>query len=67
KIESRYQLAAERGALRARLDPLAMARDTWAFTSGLLHLFHGSPRGSELEDQIPDMIAQHMALRRNPE
>ncbi|MCL2524680.1 MAG: TetR family transcriptional regulator [Betaproteobacteria bacterium] len=66
KIESRYQLAAARGTLRRGLDPLAVARDTWAFTSGLLHLLLGGREGADLERRIPGMIALHMALRRAP-
>jgi TetR/AcrR family acrAB operon transcriptional repressor len=64
KIESRYRRAAERGTLRGGLDPLHMARDTWAFTSGLLHLMLGCQKGSDLDQRIPEMISLHMALRR---
>ncbi|WP_299068603.1 TetR family transcriptional regulator, partial [Accumulibacter sp.] len=38
KIERIYQRAADQGMLRAGLDPVDSARDTWAFTSGMLHL-----------------------------
>ena len=65
KIERIYRLAAEKGYLRAGLDPLVMARDTWAFTSGLLHLMLGCRKGTGLEREIPDMIGAHMAIRRN--
>lgn len=64
KIERMYRLAAEKGYLRAGVSPDAAARDTWAFTSGLLHLTLGCRKGSGLEKDIPDMIAAHMALRR---
>ena len=64
KIERMYRLAAEKGYLRAGVSPDAAARDTWAFTSGLLHLTLGCRKGSGLEKEIPDMIAAHMALRR---
>ena len=64
KIERIYRLAAEKAYLRAGLDPLVMARDTWAFTSGLLHLLLGCQKGSDLPQQVPQMIATHMALRR---
>lgn len=64
KIERMYRLAEERGYLRPGLDPVAAARDTWAFTSGLLHLLLGCNQGNGLERQIPEMIARHIALRR---
>src|SRR5574343_1412945 len=64
KIERVYQQAAERGALRKGLDPHATAKDTWAFTSGLLHLLLGCQKGSELPSQVPAMSSDHMALRR---
>ncbi|HEX6733620.1 MAG TPA: TetR family transcriptional regulator [Azonexus sp.] len=64
KIVRRYQDAAERGTLRPGLDPLHTARDTWAFTSGLLHLLLGCQKGSDLDRRIPEMISVHMALRR---
>src|SRR6185369_14233027 len=35
KIETVYRQAADKGTLRAGIDPQAAARDTWAFTSGL--------------------------------
>ncbi|HMT80077.1 MAG TPA: TetR family transcriptional regulator [Azonexus sp.] len=64
KIERVYRKAADKGMLRQGLDPLATARDTWAFTSGLLHLMLGCQKGSDLDKQIPTMITTHMALRR---
>lgn len=64
KIERIYRQAAEKGTLRRGIDPLAAARDTWAFTSGVLHLLLGCQQGSELHRQVPAMIAGHMALRR---
>jgi TetR/AcrR family transcriptional regulator, acrAB operon repressor len=64
KIERMYRLAAEKGYLRAGIVPEAAARDTWAFTSGLLHLMLGCRKGSGLEQEIPGMIAAHMAMRR---
>ncbi len=65
KIERMYCLAAEKAYLRPGITPQAAARDTWAFTSGLLHLMLGCRKGSGLEREIPDMIAAHMAMRRN--
>lgn len=64
KIEGVYQRAAEQGMLRAGLDPQAMARDTWAFTSGLLHLLLDCQKGSDLDRHVSQMIVTHMALRR---
>lgn len=64
KIERMYRLAAERGLLRTGIEPADAARDTWAFTSGLLHLLFGCQRGQGLEAQVRSMIAAHMALRR---
>ncbi len=64
KIERMYRLAAEKGDLRAGIGPEDAARDTWAFTSGLLHLSLGCRRGTGLEKDIPVMIRNHMALRR---
>lgn len=64
KIEQVYGRAAARGTLRAGIDPLAAARDTWAFTSGVLHLMLGCRRGLGLEGQVAAMVRAHMALRR---
>jgi TetR/AcrR family acrAB operon transcriptional repressor len=64
RIQRVYRLAADKGALRAGLDPVATARDTWAFTSGLLHLLLGRKLDSDMLRQIPQMISAHMALRR---
>lgn len=64
KIERMYQQAAERGTLRDGIAPQQAARDTWAFTSGLLHLLLGCQINTDLTNQVPQMIAQHIALRR---
>lgn len=64
KIERIYRRAADKGMLREGLDPAATARDTWAFTSGLLHLLLGCQIDTGLDQRIPQMIATHMALRR---
>ncbi len=64
KMEGVYRLAAEKGMLRAAVSPEAAARDTWAFTSGILHLMFGIRRSSGLERLIPEMIRAHMAMRR---
>ena len=66
KMESFYQRAAEKGVLLPGLDPLAAARDTWAFTSGLLHQrLLGMLAQVGAEERIPEMVATHMALRRS--
>ena len=64
KIQCMYQLAADKGYLRAGLDPETVALDTGAFTSGLLHLMLGCRKGTGLEQSFPAMIAAHMAMRR---
>lgn len=64
KIERIYGLAADKGLLREGLDPLEMARDTWAFTNGLLHLLLSCQKASNLNEQVPKMISTHMKLRR---
>lgn len=64
KIERMYRLAADKGMLRPAVAPEDAARDTWAFTSGLLNLMFGCRRGTGLESEIPGMIKAHMALRR---
>jgi len=64
KMERIYRKAADKGMLRQGLEPIATARDTWAFTSGLLHLMLGCQKGSGLDKQIPAMISTHMELRR---
>lgn len=64
KMERVYRCAADKGMLREGIDPLMAARDTWAFTSGLLHLLLGCRNGSDLAQKIPQMITMHMALRR---
>lgn len=64
KMECFYQQAEAKGGLRLGLDPLVAARDTWAFTSGLLHLLLACQKGTDLKERIPAMITGHMALRR---
>lgn len=64
KIETVYLQAAAKGLLRPGLDPLATARDTWAFTTGLLHLMLNCQIGSDLPQRVPEMITAHVAIRR---
>lgn len=64
KMERLYQLAFEMKKLNIGIEPQAAARDTWAFTHGLLSLVLGLRKGTGLEQQVPAMIADHMAMRR---
>lgn len=64
KIDLAYLRAAEEGFLRSGLDPRAVARDTWAFSSGLLHQLLDSGFENGLKSEVPAMVAAHMALRR---
>jgi len=64
KIDKVYKKAAAQGALPPGLEPEAMARDTWAFTSGLLYSLLARNFEKKLKMQIPAMIAAHMSLRR---
>lgn len=64
KIERIYQRAADQGMLRAGLDPVDSARDTWAVTSGMLHLLLECQLHGGLDQEIPRMISTHMGLRR---
>lgn len=66
KIERVYRQAADKGMLRPGIDPMDAARDTWAFTSGLLHLLLSCQRGSDLSQKVSAMISVHMAMRRIP-
>ncbi len=65
KMERLYRQAYALNKLRAGIEPQAAALDTWAFTHGLLNLVLGCRKGTGLERQVPAMIANHMALRRN--
>lgn len=65
KMERLYRQAFDMNKLRAGIDPQAAARDTWAFTHGLLNLVLGCRKGTGLEQQVSAMIADHMAMRRN--
>lgn len=59
-----YQQAARLGKLRKELDPLVSARDTWAFTTGLLHFLVSCQIDQGQDTQISRMIQAHMTLRR---
>ena len=64
KIEGVYRRAADKDMLREGLEPFECARDTWAFTSGMLHLLLGCQMNQGLDQEIPRMISTHVALRR---
>jgi TetR/AcrR family acrAB operon transcriptional repressor len=64
KLEAVYRAAAERGTFRPGLDPHQTARDTWAFTSGVVNLMLGCQAGTDFASQVPAMISAHIALRR---
>lgn len=65
KINNVYAKAADRGTLRAGLDPETVALDTWAFVNGLLHVILGCQDFEmEFEGRVTAMISAHMALRR---
>ncbi len=64
KIERVYQQAVAKGTMRDGLDPLVAARDTWAFTSGMLHLLLSCQKGTDLPQHVPAMISAHIAMRR---
>ncbi len=66
KLERVYRKAALRGSMRPDLDPAAVARDTWAFATGLLHALLTRGFEAKLKAQVDAMIATHMALRRCP-
>lgn len=65
KIESLFLRAQETKHLRRGVSPVAAARSTWAFTSGLLHLFLGTSRGANISPEMAaSMITDHIALFR---
>lgn len=65
KMENAYRRAAAAGTLRTGLDPLVAARDTWAFTSGVLHLLLGASGAYAFPTPVAEMVTAHMAMRRH--
>jgi TetR/AcrR family acrAB operon transcriptional repressor len=62
KIERIYRRAADKGMLREGLGPQEAARDTWAFTSGILHLLLGCQMdGASPAANTPDGFNPHGA------
>jgi len=64
QVEHAYRRAMAQGLLSSHLDPFAVAWDTFSFANGLLHLAIAWPATNDSEKHTQDMIASHMALRR---
>lgn len=64
KLERAYRRAAERGKLRAGLDPALLARDTVAFITGTIDRWLAGPEPALVSDHLRALVAQHIALRR---
>ena len=64
KLIRSYQRAADKGYLRPGLDPEGAAYDTLSFTAGLFNNWLSSQPGDLLRLKVPDMIRQHLLLRR---
>lgn len=64
KLIRSYQRAADKGYLRPGLDPEGAAYDTLSFTAGLFNNWLSSQPGDLLRLKVPDMIHQHLLLRR---
>ena len=64
KLIRPYQRAADKGYLRPGLDPEGAAYDTLSFTAGLFNNWLSSQPGDLLRLKVPDMIRQHLLLRR---
>ena len=64
RVAAAYRRAAALGTLRPGLEPESAARDTLAFTTGLLHLLLGTRDANGIREQVPAMVSAHLALRR---
>lgn len=64
RLEAAYREAAAVGTLRAGPDPGLLARDTWAFASGLMYRLLAYEADREIGVHVREMISLHMALRR---
>lgn len=64
KLERAYRRAAERGRLRAGLEPALLARDTMAFLTGTIDRWLEEPGRQVVGDSIKALLAQHLSLRR---
>lgn len=67
KVEKAYQRAAAQGVLSSSLclAPADLARDTWAFATGILHVMLAGDFERKLQVSVERMIANHMSLRRS--
>ncbi|CAB1370901.1 TetR family transcriptional regulator [Denitratisoma oestradiolicum] len=66
KVNAVYRRAAAQGTLRAGLAPERAARDTWIFMGGLIHHIVESPCREGWLECTGELVANHVALRRNP-
>ena len=64
KLEVLYIKAQEKGLLRPGFDAPSLAHDTLAFISGAFHNWLSANDGEELRVLVPQMIRNHVALRR---
>lgn len=64
KLEQAYAQAAAKGKLVPGLTPEALALDTWIFICGLIRYWHSVYRNQEILGNVPEMIRQHVGLRR---
>jgi TetR/AcrR family acrAB operon transcriptional repressor len=64
RLEPGYRQAAALGTLRPGLDPRLVARDTSAFTYGLVYRLLAGGADGGFQHRVAEMIALHMSLRR---
>ena len=64
QIEVVYLQASADQELASSLDPLIIAKDTWVFATGLLHLFLRQSRQPADDLQISEMVHTHIGLRK---
>jgi TetR/AcrR family transcriptional regulator, acrAB operon repressor len=64
RLERAYRRAAERGQLRAGLDPALLARDTVAFLTGTIDRWLAEPAPVVVTERLRQLVDQHVALRR---
>jgi TetR/AcrR family acrAB operon transcriptional repressor len=64
RLVQTYRAAEALDQLRPGLDPVALARDTYAFLFGIMRLTVGPSELSSPYTAVPEMIRDHIALRR---
>ena len=64
KLEILYSKAANKGLLRSGLSPQSLAYDTLSFVSGAFHNWLSAQAGDDLRQRVPEMICNHVSLRR---